>query len=51
MMIRIFFVVLAWGGLLLFAGYLLEAGGRVFNRGGGDSPAEAERQAAPPAAS
>ncbi len=31
-MIRIFLVVIAWGGLLLFAGYALEMGSRVFGR-------------------
>ncbi|HEV2815415.1 MAG TPA: hypothetical protein VGW10_19315 [Solirubrobacteraceae bacterium] len=32
LMIRIFFIVLAWGGLLLFAGYGLEMLSRVFGR-------------------
>ncbi len=31
-MIRIFLVVLAWGGLLLFAGYALEMLSRGFGR-------------------
>ncbi|MDQ3740259.1 MAG: hypothetical protein M3389_04865 [Actinomycetota bacterium] len=32
LMIRIFLIVLAWGGLLLFAGYALEMGSRAFGR-------------------
>ena len=32
-MIRIFLVVIAWGGLLLLAGFALEMGARVFSRG------------------
>jgi hypothetical protein len=33
LMIRIFLIVLAWGGVLLFAGYALEMASRVFGRG------------------
>ena len=32
-MIRIFLIVLAWGGLLLLAGFGLEMASRVFGRG------------------
>ena len=32
LMIRILFIVLAWGGVLLFAGYGLEMLSRVFSR-------------------
>jgi hypothetical protein len=38
-MIRIFLIVLAWGGLLLFAGFGLEMASRVFSRGDGSADA------------